>query len=179
MKNYIKLSLVFLFAFIVAGCTTEQSLENTEEIKIGVVETTDNKNKSFIHWYDEELKEMAVQNLKYANLGHPFTKPVYDADEVYLIPQGFIGKKDAKKVISINQKDFTITEYPIPNIALQDVAVIENYLFVNSNLNYQTHLSRFDKETEDFSEKTIEAAYFESMLSVDDKLFLFGTMEFN
>lgn len=97
MKKYIKLSLFFLFAFIITSCTNEQPLENTDKIKIGVVETVTDKNKSSIHWYNEDLEEVDVQKMKYASLGDTFSKPVYDADEVYLIPEGLIGKMDAKK----------------------------------------------------------------------------------
>lgn len=177
MKKHTNFYLVLLFILLLVGCKDEQPFENTDEIKVGVVETMSNKNKSFIHWYDGDLDEIAVQHLKYASLGDLFIKPVYDADEVYLIPEGLIGKKDAKKVISINQADFTITEYDIPNIALQNVALTEEYLFVNSNLNYETHLSRLDRETGEFSEEIIDAAYFESMLSIDNRLFLFGMMD--
>lgn len=177
MKKYTQFNLLFLIIFVVTGCMNEQPLENIEEIKIGVVETMGNKNKSYVHWYNEDLEEVGVQKLKYANLGNTFTKPVYDADEVYLIPEGLIGKKDTQKVISINQEEFAVTEYDIPNIALQDVALTDSYLFVNSNLNFQTHLSRLDRETGEFNEEILEEAYFESMLSVDDKLYLFGTMD--
>lgn len=55
----------------------------------------------------------------------------------------------------------------------------DDYLFVNSNLNYQTHLSRVHRDTGVFEEEIYEDAYFESMLSIDNRLFLFGTLERN
>lgn len=175
MKFYIVLWLVF----ITAACTKELPLSILEARKIGVVETSGEQYKSFIHWYDEDLKVVDIQNLKYANLGDTFSEPVYIQDEIYLIPQGLFGEKDTKKAISIHQKDFTITEYSVPNIALQDIAITDEFLFVSSNLNFETHLSRLNRNTNEFTEEVYQGAYFESMLSADNKLFLFGNMQVN
>lgn len=166
---------VFVLLFLMVGCL-DKPIENVEAIKFGVVETTGSKYLSHIHYYDEDLNVMHKEKLKYASLGNGFNRPVYFEDEIYLIPQGIFNKKDSEKVISISKKDLSITQYKVPNIALMDVGVTNDYLFTNSNLNYVTHLSKVDRKTGVFSEKAIDSALFSSMISVDEKLFLFGNL---
>lgn len=170
--------LLLLLVFTLVGCK-EKPLENTEDIEIGIVETIGTDYKSFIHWYDDELEVVDVQKLKYAGLGSTFHRPVYEEQDIYLIPEGIFTKKDSEKVISLNKEDFTITEYDVPNIALANVAVTDDYIFTNSNLNYETHISRVDKKGKMFSERLFEGAYFHSMMSAENKLFLLGNIEDN
>lgn len=175
MKKIFKLSLALFLLLTTVSCS-DKVVENTEEIRIGIVETTGDKYKSSIHWYDKELEELDVQELKYAGLGSSFNAPVYYEDEIYLIPEGLFTKRDTEKVISINKYDFTINEYSVPNIALKQVAVNDDYIYVNSNLNYQTHISRINKKTDEFDEIIFDGAYFSNIIAIDDKIYIFGNM---
>lgn len=75
MKKIFKLSLALLLLLTTVSCSNK-AVENTEEIRIGIVETTGDKYKSSIHWYDKDLEVVDVQELKYAGLGSGFNTPV-------------------------------------------------------------------------------------------------------
>lgn len=79
-------------------------------------------------------------------------------------------------MIGINKYNFTISEYSVPNIALKQVAINDDYIYVNSNLNYQTHISRINKKTDEFDEIIFDGAYFSNIIAIDDKVYIFGNM---
>lgn len=175
MKKISKFLFLLLLLILIVGCINKK-VENPEKIKIGVIATTDLNQKSSIHWYDENLELIDVQKLKYAKLGGTYYRPIYDNNEVFIIPRGLMTKDDSQKVISLNTEDFNIEEFHVPNIALNNLAVTDEYIFVNSSLNYQTHLSRVDRKTKEFTEKIYDEAYFHSIITFENKLLLLGNM---
>lgn len=96
---------------------------------------------------------------------------------MYLIPEGIFTKKDTKKVLSINKKIFTITKYNIDNIALQNIAVNDDYIYVNSNLNYETFINQFNRSNGNIMETVYAGAYFSSIVATNDKVFLIWAKE--
>lgn len=149
--------------------------QGIEEIKIGVIETTANEHKSCIHWYDENLNKISEQKLQYAMLGSPFHNPVYYNNEIYLIPQGLGNRKDSKKVISLNREDFNITEYPFNNIALNDIAVSEDYIYTINTLNGNTHISKLSRRDSRLEEVVIEDEYISGIVAIKGKLYAFSS----
>ena len=175
MKKTTKFLLMVLLLIIIVGCTNKK-VKDPEKIKIGVIGTTQLKYKSSIHWYDENLEVIDVQKLRYADLGGTFSRPIYDKDEVFIIPQGLQGKADSKKVISLNIKDFTVEEFNVLNLGLNNLAVTDKYIFTTNRLNAQAHISRVDRITKEFTEKVIDVAYFPAIIAFKDKVLLFGNM---
>jgi len=177
MKKFICIVGIIGCLVIIKGCqgnvNSPKALE-VEKAKIGIVETTASDYKSRIHWYDHDLNLITKQNMKYAMLGSAFHNPVYDDEEVYMIPQGLGSKKDSKKVISLNQNDFTITEFPFKNIALNDVAVSGEYIYTINTLNGNTHICRLNKKDQSLKEIIIENEYVSGITAAKGNLYAFS-----
>lgn len=178
MKKLAFITWVIGVLVIINGCSSK--IDNTmnlnsEEIKIGVVETTASEYKSNIHWYDKDLNKVSDQKLKYAMLGSSFHNSFYYDDEIFMIPQGLGNKKDSKKVISINKDDFKITEYPFNNIALNDLAVSKDYIYTINTLNGNTQISRLDKINHKMKEIIIEKEYVSGITAIKGKLYAFSS----
>lgn len=176
MKRLIYIIGVIGLIFV-NGCSYKvNGLKNQtgDEIKIGVIETKATKYESYIHWYDKGLNKISEQKLKYAMLGSPFHNPVYLGDEIFLIPQGLGNRKDSKKIISINKRDFKIREYSFNNIALNDLAVNEDYIYTINTLNGNTHISKLNRESQQLEEIIIEKEYVSGIVAVADKLYAFS-----
>lgn len=62
MKKLLRTFVVIIFSLAIVGCQ-KSKIKNVNKIKIGVVETTGDKYKSFIHWYDENLEVVDDQKL--------------------------------------------------------------------------------------------------------------------
>lgn len=177
MKKLIYMIGIMGCLIIMQGC--QGSVNNTKSLdikktKIGVVETTASDYKSSIHWYDNDLNLLLKQNLKYAMLGSAFHNPVYDNEEIYMIPQGLGNQKDSKKVISFNKNDFSITEFSFKNIALNDVAISGNYIYTINTLNGNTHICRLNESDNTFKEIIIENEYISGITTAKGKLYAFS-----
>ena len=154
-KRIVRYSLMFLLIVSLIACKGN-TVQNLDKIKIGIVDSTVLKKKSTIHWYDEDLEIVDTQILKYASMGDTFKRPTYEKDDVYFVPGGLQGDGTNREVISINLSDFIVKEYLIDNISLTDVGVSDKYIFVNSNINFQAHLNRLDRETKTLIQKTYD-----------------------
>lgn len=181
MKNIIKIITFTFILILFSGCNQNNqivNLENKEDILLGVVETTSQEYKSYIHWFNEDLELVEKQELEYAMLGSHFYNPVYEEDQVMLIPAGLGNKKDTKKVIGINTSDFSIEEYPFNNIALNDITARGSKIYAVNTLNGDTHLSSYNKEDESSKEIIIENEYICGITDIDGEIYAFSaTME--
>lgn len=175
---YSIISIIGLVASI-SGCSPKEvnnskALES-DKIKIGVVETRATEYRSSIHWYGRDLNKISEQKLDYAMLGSAFHNPVYYENNIFMIPQGLGNKKDSKKVISLDKNSFEITEYPFKNIALNDLAVCENYIYTINTLNGNTHITRLDVRNNESKEIILDKEYISGITSVNDKIYGFSS----
>ncbi|HHV26956.1 MAG: hypothetical protein KZY61_01655 [Clostridiaceae bacterium] len=178
MRKFIYITIIVGVLFTINGCgrkVCNSKVLDSEEIKIGVVETTGSEYKSIIHWYDGNLNKVSEQKLSYAMLGSAFHNPVYYDNEIYMIPQGLGNKKDSKKVISFNKKDLSIKEFSFKNIALNDVTVSEDYVYTINTLNGDTHICRLNKTNNTVKEIIIEKEYISGFTAVKDKIYAFSS----
>lgn len=141
---------------------------------IGLVQTTGHDYKSKIMWFDDDLNEAGTTNLKYAALGSHFYSPVLDDGEQYLIPQGLGNRKDTKKVISINNENLDITEYPFTNVALNNMAVINYNVYAVNTLNAASYLEKYNKLTKESKDIVFHKRYVYSIIASDEVLYAFS-----
>lgn len=178
MKNIVKIIVLTLtlILFLLSGCNKNQTVNRVhkEDILLGVVETTSQEYKSYIHWFNDDLVLVEKQELKYAMLGSHFYKPVYEEEQVMLIPAGLGNTKDTKKVIGIDKSTFSIEEYPFDHIALNDIAASESKIYAVNTLNGDTYLSCYNKEDKSSKEIMIENEYICGITDVDGKIYAFS-----
>lgn len=175
-----KIIILLLTIFCLTACRSNWEVNEgyeVSEILLGVVDSSSTENNSHILWYDEDLNQIAKHQLKYASLGSPFSQVDYFDEEAFLIPQGLQGKQDAKLVISVNHKDYSITEYPMDNISLNDLAVNDSFIYTINTLNGTSHISSLNKETKEFKEILVEDEYVYAITATDDKVFCFSNRE--
>lgn len=178
MKGYICFFGIIILLFTISGCSEKTDglkIIDSSNAKIGVIETASMKYKSTIHWYDNDLNKVSEQKLKYAMLGTVFNNPVYNKDEIYMIPQGLGNKKDSKKVISINKKDMEIKEYPINQIALNGVAVSGDYIYTINTFNGDTYVSRLNQSDKTLKEIILEDEYISGLTAVEENIYAFSS----
>lgn len=178
MRKIIYIIGVIGVIFFMNACanTKEEDFRasSVEQTKIGLVETTAMNYSSTIHWYDKELNKISEKNMKYAMLGSSFHNPVYHDNEVYMIPQGLGNRKDTKKVISIDKKNLKIKEFSLKNIALNDVAVSNDYIYTINTLNGNTHICRLNKNNKALNEIILKDEYVSGITAVKGKIYAFS-----
>ncbi|WP_226394518.1 LVIVD repeat-containing protein [Claveliimonas monacensis] len=170
------LIIISLYCMTVIGCDKEQEIKvSTDDIEVGVIETKGNKEESRIIFYDNKLNEIGVLPLEFATVGDIFYTPLVLRDELYIIPQGYANKKDEEKVLEINLTDLDIEEYSIEQIAMNSIAVADNYIFTCNNLNGVSYINRCNMNNE--STKTVEIpdVYVSNLICENDTLYAFVT----
>lgn len=135
------LVLFLLGLFLIIGWRASYEPENR---MIGLVSTAGNKNKSIIDWYDWDLNFLGRERLAYASLGSNFYSPDFWDGTAYLNPQGIFNKKDSKKVLSIGRDGNK--EYRVENLAVNDLAVDGDYIYMVNTINGVSHLERVTEE---------------------------------
>lgn len=168
--------IISLYCMTVIGCDKKQETEiSTDDIEVGVIETKGNKEESRIIFYDNKLNEIGILPLKFATVGDIFYTPLVLEDDLYIIPQGYANKKDEEKVLEINLSDLNIEEYTIEQIAMNGIAVADDYIFTCNNLNGISYINRCDINNK--STKTVEISdvYISNLIYEGDTLFAFGT----
>lgn len=172
MKKYF-LILFLVLGVIFSGCDFNKAKTNLDEFRVAVVETTSNKEKSKITYYDWELKEMDSFKYKYAEFGTHFSKPQYNKDQVYIVPKGLMKRHDTKKIVSIEKKTGKATEYPIDKGNIQCTAANEKYVYAGSNINFISYLSQYDKNKKIENVVSLEGEYLGLIALYNDLVFAF------
>ncbi|MDO5734805.1 MAG: hypothetical protein Q4P08_06740 [Eubacteriales bacterium] len=174
-------TLLVILASLLVSCAfpqaTKLSEKDLQSISFGLIETSSNKNKSYIHWYNDELEVITSDKLRYSSLGSSFERPICFEDECYMIPRGITGRSDSKLVISVNQVDRSIEEYPIDNLALNHVAVDEKNIYTVNTLNGTSHISALDRKSKAFREILLEAEYAYSLAAANGEVYCFSIDE--
>ena len=146
MKKAVCFLLVLLaLVATLTGCNSYKADKiDTEKIRVGIMETRGNRDSSRILFLDEELNELGSLSIKEAGLGSLFDTQLVIDNTLYIIPQGYDTRKDAKKVLEIDLSDLNITEHKIDRIAMMSVAVNEDYIYTCNNLNGVSYVNKYD-----------------------------------
>lgn len=178
--NKRKVNLFLLLILVVyTGCTNKKLLHNEENFNsnfdVGVIKTTGQKNKSFITYYDTQLKEVSKQGLPYASLGNIFYNPVVFKQKLYIIPQGLANAKDKKTVFELNLNTGKKKEYHIDQLAMNSIAVNEEYIFTCNTLDGTSYINRCDKKDEKVEKVLFQDTYISKLVLHNDILYAFSS----
>lgn len=172
MKNQKNSIVCFTLIFMLFGCKSNNTIINNYDL--GVVLTTDVREKSKVIYFNQNLEILGDRELKYAGLGTHFSQPTYYNGKMYLIPAGITVKLDERKTIEVDLKTNEIKEYHVDKINIQRVTVNDNNIFTSSNLNGIYYLTQTDKENNFIKELQYENSKISMIVCVKDKLCVFG-----
>lgn len=172
MRKILNFISLFLMGFILIGCSLNEKLDNYD---IAIIETTSNDEKSLVSYYDDNLKKIDSKFLNYAELGTNFYNPIYQGDQIFIVPRGLQGKHDEKKVISLNLTTGKNNEYVIDRNNIICTATSENYLFAGSNLNGISYLTRIKYEDKSVKEIMFNNEYLSLVITSDKYVIAFLT----
>ena len=170
-KNKYIFLVLLVFIFAVTACN-----KNDKEIfdcDIAVVETTSNKEKSLITYYDNKLNAVGTKSLNYAELGSNFYRPVHYNEQVYIVPRGLQGRHDEKKIISLNIKNGEDKEISVNKNNIICTAVNGDYIFAGSNLDAVSYLTRTNFNDGNEKEIAFNNEYLSLLTASDQYVFVF------
>jgi hypothetical protein len=166
-------------ALPLASCKKSQ-LEEAQsqydtDYALAIIKTTQSKRSSYIEYYDESLNLVRSIWYPYAylhlgSLGN--TTSLYD-NELYLIPQGLMGQQDDRKLISFDLQSGKVREYRVDQVALDGVAVDDEYCYVTSDLNMEGHISRVDKVSGEVVYLDMSGVLAGEIVALKDRFYVF------
>lgn len=88
-KTVFAILLILTVVFTFSTCSAPvPEAEKVEQVKLGVIETTGYKNKSYFHFFDENLNYLYKETNKYAALSEPFDSPIFEDGNLYTSCKG-------------------------------------------------------------------------------------------
>lgn len=139
MKKLISIIFILLSFTIFSACEANLQSRDSANVKLGVIETTGYKSKSYIHFYDEDLNFLYKEEINYASLSEPFDRPICENGEVYIIPKGEFEKRKETYILNYNINSNEYKLYDTQITSMNRLAVSNEYIFgvncINGNSN--------------------------------------------
>lgn len=174
MKNVTSTILLFLLILTVfSACNSNPQPEDTANVKLGVIETTGYKDKSYIHFFDKDLKFLYKEEIDYASLSEPFDRPFCENGEVYVIPKGKFEKREETYILNYNIKSDEYKLYNTYISSMNRLAVSNEFLFGVNCINGNSNLVRCSKEDiTNVTTKEFKHIYVAEMFVLNEKLYV-------
>lgn len=182
-RTFLGLSALSLLGILTTetSCTVQNFLKfskksdfNTNNAFFCVLETRQNIAASRIIFYDVSLTELGELPLPYAGLGQNWNLPVVHDNILFVIPEGYQGKLDEKKVLEIDLSTLEVKTHMIDRIAMYGIAANDNYLYTCNNLNGITYISRCNRATEEVIGVSIEGVHASSIALCEGRICCFA-----
>ncbi len=109
---------------------------------VGVVRTTQDKNKSILNFYDKKLNFIKSIELPYGALADYMTLPAVNQNFIYFIPGGTT-LKESEAVIRYDLSTQTLKEYDIGMPSLLQVTASEDAIFTVNELNFTSYITKY------------------------------------
>lgn len=168
--------IIILLLLLTACNMQKQSF--SEAYHVGIITTSNKKDKSHLHYFDENLEAVYKEKIPYANVSQIWSSPHVYHDKRYYTIEGPYDKKDAKKVLEVDKDTGSINYYDVENMNLQYATVLKDKLFVSSNLNFTSHITCVSlQENMVIGHRDKEGIYDHLLISVSDSVFAFYDQE--
>lgn len=115
---------------------------DTSRTALCVLETRENIAASRVIFYDGALAELGELRLPYAGLGGSWELPVVHGGVLFVIPEGYQGRKNERKALEIDLSTLGVRVHRIDRVGMYGIAANDDYVYACSNLNGSSYVSR-------------------------------------
>lgn len=171
------LSIISITLLALQGCAQKQI--DISKFTIGIIETNGTINKSRITFFDKNIDNKKSIDLPYASVGNIFYNPCIYKNNLYVIPQGKSNSKDEKTVLKINLTDFSEKTFRINQLAMNSIAVTENYIYTCNTLNGTSYINKYNITNNTVSKISIANTYISKLLTDANHVYAFATIKEN
>ena len=147
---------------------------DTTKTALCVLETRENIAASRVIFYDESLRELGDLRLPYAGLGQYAQLPVIHEGALFVIPGGYEGKRNERKVLEIDLSTLNVKAHTIDRVGMYGVAADDDYVYACSNLNGYSYIDRCTRSDGEVIEAKEEGLYVMSIILCEDRLCAFA-----
>ncbi len=180
-----KPKLGFLFILILAalitacsGCSVNDE-DVMKDVHLGVVQTTQNANQSYISFYDASFKFLSEKKIKYGDMGDDTRLPIVAGDSMYTVPLGLGNRKELKIALQFDRKTWQYKTLPIQQQGTLMFCVEKENLYTTNTFNNQGTVTKCNTTTEALETWSTEGVIMSSLNCFDGVLYAWGTQNEN
>lgn len=174
MKRFLSCLTIIVLVLTLGSCSCVKDIESHQDInniKIGVIETTGYENKSYIHFFDEDLNFQFTEENNYSSISEPFDFPIYMDGKMYAIPKGEFELRNENCILCYDIKSDSYQEYDTGLQSMNSLAISKDYLFgVNTQNNISTIVRCNISNSERFS-KNFPEVYIPKIVVINNFLY--------
>ena len=148
---------------------------DTSRTALCVLETRENIAASRVIFYDGALAELGELRLPYAGLGGSWELPVVHGGVLFVIPEGYQGRKDERKALEIDLSTLGVRVHRIDRVGMYGIAANDDYVYACSNLNGSSYVSRCSRSGGEVVEAEERGVCVDSIVLCKDRLCAFAT----
>lgn len=171
VRKIINICLLIMMSCLISGCGNSYSTE----YELGIIYTTEYKDKSKISLMNQNLEEVNCLNYDYSSMSYDgFSNSLIVENRLYLLPKGHGDKLDYGKVVSLDLTDGKIEEYDFGRVNITDFEVDSEIIYASSNLNAKNYLDLCNVETMEIQTFELENVVIRNLVAKENRVF--GTM---
>ncbi|MGN0466204.1 MAG: hypothetical protein ACI4F9_07640 [Lachnospiraceae bacterium] len=125
-------------------------LENSN-LALAIIRTTQEKNESFLDFYDKNFNFIKSEKLPYGTLSDYLTPPTTYQNFIYFIPRGVPLKKELEVAVCYHPLTNFCEEYHIDMPGLLQISVTDNAIFTINELNFTSYINKYEKKSKKIS----------------------------
>lgn len=175
-SNVKQVFLCILLVFSVSACGTkgDQGVFPSN-YRIGVIETTEQKQKSIIGLYNDSFDLVDTLDYRMGSLGTHFYPPQTVGDKVYMIPQGLGNKKDLSVILALDMESGESETIKLGVKGASSFCVDDRFVFATATWNGDATISRTLLADKSIKRIKHDSVFVISQMSiVRDELFVVG-----
>lgn len=177
MRKLILYVLCFIFLFDGCNVAKSSSMDFEKGFHIGVIQTTQQKNLSYITYYDESLNTLGEQKIKYGDMcysGH--RAPIVCDDYTYTVPLGLGNERALKIAGQLNMKTGEYKTFDIKQNATYSFYADEKNIYTFTGINGSGIITKCSIATGKLQKWKESKVIINTIHSYDEKLYCWGTI---
>ena len=173
-KRSIFLIVIIIVLSILSGCNSVYTNINDSNFKYGVIETTGQENRSYISFYDDNLKKIGEEQVKYGSMGDGFLLPIAFKNSMFIVPKGVYNQKELTFIMEYDLDKMKIKKYDTGLQNMNSITVDDDSVYGVNTMNFISNIVKYTKKTKKLQKTQIPDTYISYIEIYGDKLFAFG-----
>lgn len=150
-----------------------------KDIHLGVIQTTQNANLSYISFYDTALNYLGEKKIKYGDIGDDTRLPIVDGDSMYTVPLGLGNQKELKIALQFDRKTWQYKTLSIQQQGTLMFCVDSKNIYTTNNFNNQGFITQCSIATGALEKWQAAGVIMTGLSCYDGVLYAWGTQPEN
>lgn len=169
--------IAMILLLVLSGCANSSLSMKNLDYSYGIIETTGQENMSYIYFYDDNLKKVGEEKIKYGSMGDGFALPIVFDNSMYIVPKGMYSQKELTFIMEYDLDGMEIEKWDTGLQNMNSIAVNKDFIFGVNTMDFTSNITKCNRQTKELSKIQIIDTYISCIEVYGDELFAFGERE--